>query len=167
MVNSMAHFLFFRSHTILLIGALFYSSILSAESLREFHERKCSEGVEDNCQRAADMLKGEQHANRIDELGDRYESQIDRSKMEEENKPLLKDAYLEVMDDYFKAEAENGVKPLVADEVIYLCAEHYNDHWRNRKMWWPTEDNGQPDWSSIYFYIVEHYYGYCLRSVAM
>lgn len=159
---SMARYNFKSLFTIFFIGVISFS--VSAESLREFHERKCSEGVEESCERAADMLKGEQHANRIDVLGDQYEQQIDRSKMEEENKPLLKDAYIQVMEDYFNAEAENGVKPLVADDVIDLCAQHYNDHWRNRKMWWPTEDDGQPDWSSIYFYIVEHYYGYCLRT---
>lgn len=91
------------------------------------------------------MLEGERHAERIVELGDQFSVQVDRALMEEENKPLLRDAYIEVLDDYFTAEAKNGIKQAIADEAIKLCAEHYNDHWRNRKMWWPTDDEGKPD----------------------
>ena len=51
---------------------------------------------------------------------------------------------------------------IINNEIITLCAEHYHDYWRNRKMWWPTDEAGKPDWSTIYYYIVDHYYGYCL-----
>ncbi len=140
------------------------SSPAFAESLREFHQRKCEEGIQESCSRAADMLEGELHAERIVELGDQFAINVDRSKRQEDKKPLLEDAYIDVMADYFKAEESDGIKQLVTDEVINLCAKHYNDYWLNRKLWWPTLDNGQPDWSTIYYYIVEHYYGYCLRS---
>jgi hypothetical protein len=146
------------------IFLIFISSLVSAESLREFHQRKCNEGNKDSCGRATDMLEGEQHAERIVQLGDHFAAEVDRSVLEEDRKPILSEAYLDVLDDYFKAEAENGIKQAVADEMIKLCAEHYHDHWRNRKMWWPTDDEGKPDWSTIYYYIVDHYYGYCLRS---
>lgn len=153
----------FHLFSIICIG-LSFSALVSAESVREFHERKCKEGNTDSCERAADLLEGERHAERIVELGDSFAGHVDRASREEDNKPLLRDAYLDVMDDYFKEEAKAGIKQAVADEIISLCAEHYNDHWRNRKMWWPTNNAGEPDWSTIYFYIVEHYYGYCLRS---
>ena len=147
------------------ISFLLISSLASAESLREFHQRKCNEGITDSCERAGDMLEGEKHAERIVKLGDLFAADINRSELEEDNKPVLRDAYFDVLDDYFKAEAGNGIKQAVTAEVINLCADHYNDHWRNRKMWWPTDDEGKPDWSKIYYYIVDHYYGYCLRSV--
>lgn len=164
MGNAMAHFFYVRFGTFVLFFCFIISSSVSAESVREFHQRKCEQGNVESCGRAADMLEGERHAQRIVELGDHFAKEVDRSVMEEGNKPLLKDAYTKVLDDYFKAEADNGIKPLVTKEVINLCAEHYNDHWRNRKMWWPTDVDGKPDWSTIYYYIVEHYYGYCLRS---
>jgi hypothetical protein len=135
----------------------------ASESVREYHQRQCEQGNTESCKRAADMLEGEEHAARIVELGDKFALAVDRSVMEEDNKPLLKDAYTKMLDDYFKAEAEHGIKPALTDDVINLCAEHYADYWRNRKMWWPTNDLGQPDWPTIYYYIVEHYYGYCLR----
>ena len=136
----------------------------SAESIREFHQRQCTKGVAESCERAAALLEGEQHANRIDELGDSFARTVDRSEMEEENKPILNIAYTDVLDDYFRKEAENGVKQVVASDILNLCADHYHNHWRNKKMWWPMNDAGEPDWSTIYYYIVEHYYGYCLRA---
>jgi hypothetical protein len=183
MVNAMAHFFMFmdelsgfcsrrilsicvpRCGLLFFIALLFISFLVSAESLREYHQRKCDEGITKNCGRAKAMLAGEQYADRIVELGDNFAIEIDRSTMEEENKPLLKKAYLDVLNDYFGAEPEHGIKRLVAREMINLCADHYNDHWRNKKMWWPTNDAGEPDWSTIYFYIIDHYYGYCLRSI--
>jgi len=147
------------------ISFLLISSLASAESLREYQERKCKEGNPDSCERAGDMLEGEKHAERIVKLGDHYAADLNRSELEEDNKTVLRDAYLDVLDDYFKAESGNGIKQAVSAAVINLCADHYHDHWRNRKMWWSTDDEGKPDWSTIYYYIVDHYYGYCLRSV--
>jgi hypothetical protein len=99
------------------------------------------------------------------ELGDNFAITVDRSALEEENKPKLQEAYLLVLDDYFKEESDKGIKRTVSNDTLELCAEHFHHHWRSRKMWWPTNDAGKPDWSTIYYYIVEHYYGYCLRSV--
>ena len=163
MDNSIARTLCIR------LGIFSFTLILSlhtsAESIREFQERKCAEGNQESCERAAALLEGEQHAERIVQLADDYAMNVDRSIMEEENKPILKNAYSEVLADYFTKEADKGVKQAIAGETLTLCAEHYHNHWRNRKMWWPTKDTGEPDWSTIYYYIVEHYYGYCLRSV--
>ena len=153
-----------RASMVFISGLLLLPVAVQAESLREYHERQCETGVEESCQRAADMRAGEEHAERIVELGDRFARQVERERLELQNKPLLGQAYPEVLEDYFNAEAGNGIAQAISDEVIQLCAEHYNNHWRNRKMWWPTNAVGEPDWSTIYYYIVEHYYGYCLRS---
>lgn len=136
----------------------------SAESIREYHQRQCKAGKAENCAKAAALLEGEQHAERIVELGDRFAKEVDRSAREEQNKPILNEAYRDVLNDYFTQEADKGIKRAVALELLDLCADHYHDHWRNKKMWWPINDAGEPDWSTIYFYIVEHYYGYCLRT---
>lgn len=155
----------FHPERIILIFLVFICSTVSAESLREYHQRKCTEGVEESCHRAEDLLEGERHAERIVELGDKFAETVDRNEFEEDNKPILKKSYLPILNDYFKNEAENGIKPLVSNDVLEMCAEHFHDHWRNRKLWWPTDEDVRPDWSTIYYYTVEHYYGFCLRSV--
>ena len=109
------------------------------------------------------MLQGEQLADRIVELGDNFASSVNRLKREENNKPILKDAYVDVLDNYFESSNKKGSGQASSNEVITLCGEHFHDYWRNRKMWWPTNDKGKPDWSTIYYYIVDHYYGYCLE----
>jgi hypothetical protein len=150
---------------LLILAGISVSNLAMAESLREFHQRKCNEGDTESCERAKAMLEGEEHAERIVDLGDEFAVNVDRSLMEKENKPVLNEAYHDILNDYFKKESENGIKRAIAGDRLDLCAEHYHDHWRNRKMWWPTNDAGEPDWSTIYYYIVEHYYGYCLRSI--
>lgn len=149
---------------LLILAGLCASNLVFAESVREYHQRLCEAGNADSCKRATAMLEGERLADRIVELGDVYAMTVDRSILEEDNKPILNEAYLDMLDDYFKAEAENGIKRTVAGEMLNLCADHYHNYWRNRKLWWPTNDARQPDWSTIYYHVVDHYYGYCLRS---
>ena len=141
---------------------LLICSTVQADSLREYHERKCNEGEVKSCQTAEAMLQGERLGNRIDELGDRFATTVDRLKREENNKPILKKAYIDVLDNYFKSSVKKGGEQISNNENFTLCAEHFHDYWRNRKMWWPTDEAGKPDWSVIYYYIVDHYYGYCL-----
>lgn len=136
-----------------------------AESVREYHQRKCADGVAKSCKRAEALLEGEKHADRIVELGDIYALKVNRTEFEEDNKPILSKSYRPILRDYFRAEAENGIKSSVTDEVLTMCADHFHDHWRNKKLWWPTDENVNPDWSTIYYYTVEHYYGFCLRTV--
>ena len=137
-------------------------SLVQADSLREYHQRKCGDGKQESCQKAEAMLQGEHLAERIIALGDHFATTVNRLQREEDNKPILKNAYIDVLDDYFKSSTRNGKGKIINNEIITLCAEHYHDYWRNRKRWWPTDEAGKPDWSTIYYYIVDHYYGYCL-----
>ena len=143
----------------------FIGTVTAAESLREFHQRKCAEGEVKSCERANDMLEGERHADRIVELGDKFATTVNRDQFEEDNKPILSKSYFPILKDYFKAEADKGFKQTLSQEALLMCADHFHDHWRNKKLWWPTDDDVKPDWSTIYFYTVEHYYGFCLRTV--
>jgi hypothetical protein len=154
-----------RFRIFLITTCMLFSAFVSSESVREYHQRKCLEGNTESCKRAEAMIEGERHANRIDELGDQFASKVDRSELELDNKPLLSDAYFVVINDYFTAEAESGLRQTLSNDMLDICAEHFHNHWLNRKLWWPTSEDGKPDWSTTYYYIVEHYYGYCLRSV--
>ena len=155
-LRTLQYFLFITAY-------FFIYSLAQADSLREYHQRQCNEGEQESCQKAQAMLQGDQLADRIVELGDNFASSVNRLKREENNKPILKDAYVDVLDNYFESSNKKGSGQASSNEVITLCGEHFHDYWRNRKMWWPTNDKGKPDWSTIYYYIVDHYYGYCLE----
>ena len=159
----MFHFSYKAAFSILICSVI--TTTAFAESVREFHQRQCAKGIEKSCKRAEALLEGERHADRIVELGDLFAQQVIRTEYEEDNKPILKKSYLPIMDDYFSNESDNGIKKFVSDEMLLMCAEHFHDHWRNRKLWWPTDEDVKPDWSTIYYYTVEHYYGFCLRDV--
>ncbi len=84
--------------------------------------------------------------------------------MLDEKTPNLEGAYPGVMQDHLESEIAAG-EDLTLDVVrLSGCANHYHNHWVNKKLWWPTDDEYKPDWASIYVFIVDHYYGFCLKS---
>lgn len=155
----------YKSVLILLATSLLFSQSVSAESILEMHQRLCADGKQKSCERAAMMEEADDAAKRIEELGDAFAMTVNRSEMETDNKPELETAYPIVMENYFAAEKSNGIEPVIPELYIGYCAQHYHEHWVDRKLVWPTNESGQPDWAAIYYYIVDHYYGYCLRSV--
>lgn len=137
----------------------------NAESITEFHKRQCDAGKQKSCEKYAALSEGEQHAAWIDSLGDKFSPMLKANAMDEDDKPDLKKAYAMVLGDYFKAELiEHNKQREINDALLEYCSSHYHNYWRNKKMIWPVDENEEPDWPSIYFFIVEHYYGYCLRS---
>lgn len=148
----------------LLALALGSSQFLMAESILEYHQRQCRAGEQSSCERARVMQTADEQALRIEQLGAKFAARINRDDYEENNKPDLEQAYQAVMQDFFEAEKDSGVKQTVNDQMLGLCAGHFHDHWVNRKLVWPTDAEQRPDWSTIYYYIVDHYYGYCVRS---
>ena len=110
----------FRLFSLVFITLLINLSV-SAESLREYHQRQCTEGNVESCQRAEAMLEGERHAERIVELGDSFAITVDRLTAEEGNKPILKKAYPLVLNDYFEKEAET------IESILEIAPKEYRD----------------------------------------
>jgi len=75
----------------------------------------------------------------------------------------LEAAYPLVMRDYQRMEASAGHAQLLLEDYLPQCARHYHNHWINKRMWWPAREDGKPDWLSIYTFIVDHYYGFCVK----
>ncbi len=153
---------YYRSLPFLLL--FFLTLPAAAESILEFHQRQCHAGKQSSCQRVEVMREADAQAKRIEQLGDAFAARIDRRAYETQDKPELAKAYVHVMQDFFKAEQDKGIRQTITDDMLLLCAGHYEDYWRNQKLWWPTDSERRPDWSTIYYYIVDHYYGYCARS---
>ncbi len=153
---------FFQPFTLLMLITM--APAVMAESILEFHQRQCKAGQQSSCERAQVMQEADEQAKRIEALGEAFARRVDRDKYETDNKPELELAYPEVMQDFFAAEKKSGVKQTIGEQGLMMCAGHFHDHWRNRKLVWPTDSEQRPDWSAIYYYIVDHYYGYCMRS---
>ena len=79
--------------------------------------------------------------------------------------PRLDLAYKQALRDYIDAEHAAGNKELNYDgenrPIIARATSMITGG--TEKMWWPTDENGGPSWTGIYYYIIDHYYGICLR----
>ena len=136
-----------------------------AVSMEEFLETQCQKGVEKDCKELADLRVQLVKQKRLQKRAVLYGQRINGNEpMLDEKTPDLEGAYLGVMHDHLESEVAAG-EDLTLDEVrLPRCASHYHNHWVNKKLWWPTDDNYKPDWASIYVFIVDHYYGFCLKS---
>jgi len=134
-------------------------------SLEDFLEKECDKGTQKDCEKLADLKKQLVKQKRLHERAVLYGQRINgNGPMLDEKTPNLEGAYPGVMQDHFESEIAAG-ETLSLDEVrLPGCAIHYHNHWVNKKLWWPTDDDRKPDWASIYVFIVDHYYGYCLKS---
>jgi hypothetical protein len=132
-------------------------------TMEEFFKHRCDEGDQSACEKLNNLKKSLIIQKRLDERSEKFWQDIDTSLLIQDKKPILHDAYPLVMQDFFRTENEAGVDENLEVEKLPECARHYHNHWINKKLWWPTNEDGTPDWPSIYIYIVDHYYGYCLR----
>jgi len=136
-----------------------------AVSMEEFLENECEKGVQKDCETLADLRVQLVKQKRLQESAVLYGQRINgNGPMLDEKTPNLEGAYPGVMQDHLESEIAAG-EDLTLDEVrLPGCAIYYHNHWVNKKLWWPTDDEYKPDWASIYVFIVDHYYGFCLKS---
>jgi len=136
-----------------------------AVSVEDFLESECNKGVQKDCEKRAELRKQLIKQERLQTRAVLYSERINgNGPMLDEKTPNLEGAYPDVMQDHLESEIAAG-ETLTLDKVrLPGCANHYHNHWVNKKLWWPTDDARNPDWASIYVFIVDHYYGFCLKS---
>ena len=142
--------------------------IIAAEphsvTMQEFFQQQCDKGDQLACQKLESLSKDLVVQKRLTERSEKFWNDIDTTElMLDKKKPNLRAAYPLVVRDFIAAQNAAGVKEEVREERFPECALHYHDYWINKKLWWPQKEDGTPDWPAIYIYIVDHYYGYCLR----
>lgn len=149
-----------------IITALF---LLAAEppqsvSMEDFYQRECEAGKQQACEKLAALSGGLVQQKRLEQRSTGFWKEINTQElMLDKKKPNLQDAYPLVMRDFIKMEAATGSTEKLDEDRLPQCAMHYHNHWVNKKLWWPTLEDGSPDWPAIYIYIVDHYYGFCLK----
>lgn len=132
-------------------------------TMEEFFRGECEKGDQIACEKLNNLSKDLVIQKRLKARSEKFWHDIDTSQLMLDKKPNLQDAYPLVMQDFIRSQNEAGINETLMLEKLPQCAQHYHNYWINRKLWWPTEEDGTPDWPSIYVYIVDHYYGYCLR----
>ena len=154
-------------NTILLTVAF---SLMAAEpkqfTMEDLLRYKCDKGNLSACEELKVVTNQKQEVAMMDKRMVDFGAVLEQKQlMLDAKRPNLEAAYPLVMADYFAGLAEAG-KPetLVATEELESCADHYHNFWINKKLWWPNND-GKPDWESIYVFIVDHYYGFCLKTL--
>lgn len=133
------------------------------EDLLQF---KCGKGNQEACEKLQVLQIEKQQAERIEQRVTAYAKELEaKNLMLDHRRPDLKSAYPLVMGDYFTSLNESGSEEVMVSQVkLQQCATHYHEYWLNKKLWWPNED-GKPDWADIYVFIIDHYYGFCVKQI--
>ena len=127
-------------------------------------EKECAQGNQVSCERAVFIAESLEQQKRLEAYSVAFAESVNASEyMLDKKKPNLAAVYPVVMRDFNQQETEAGISEVLDENRLPYCGEHYHNHWVNKKLWWPTSEDGQPDWESIYEFIVDHYYGFCLR----
>ncbi len=127
---------------------------------------KCSNGNEQACERLKQIEIDRQESERIARRVEAFGKQLEHKQlMLDDKRPDLKAAYPLVIDDYFAELLRSGsTESPVSTPHLQQCATHYHEYWINKKLWWPNED-GKPNWEDIYVFIIDHYYGFCVKQI--
>ena len=133
-------------------------------SMEDYYRRECEAGNQHACEKVAELTESLVYQKRLEQRSVEFWKEVNTQElMLDEKRPNLQDAYPLVMRDFIKMEAAAGSTENLDEDRLPQCAMHYHNYWINRKLWYPSNDDGSPDWPSIYHYIVDHYYGFCLR----
>lgn len=136
-------------------------------TMEDFFRRQCEAGNQRACERQAALAEDDHVRQLLDKRAEAFWLEVDTEMlMLDRKRPDLQAAYPLVMQDYIRAQQAYGIDEKLDETRLPQCARHYHNHWINKKLWYPSHDDGSPDWPSIYVFIVDHYYGYCLRPVA-
>ena len=135
-------------------------------TLEDLLKFKCDKGNQQACQQLQEIDAGKEEAERLQQRVTVFSKVLaERNLMLDEKRPDLRAAYPLVMGDYINALHESGSdEVLVSTARLQQCATHYHEFWINKKLWWPNDD-GKPDWEDIYVFIVDHYYGFCVKQI--
>ena len=135
-----------------------------AIAIGDLLEKECAAGNQSSCERLEEINESLVLQKRLKGYAAEFAKTVNEGDfMLDQKKPDLVAAYPVVMHDFNQHETAAGVQETLDENRLPYCAEHYHNHWVNKKLWWPTGEDNKPDWASIYEFIVDHYYGFCLR----
>lgn len=131
----------------------------------DFFRKECEAGSRQACEKLEALMSGKVVGERLTARSAEFWKEVDtEALMLDEKRPNLGAAYPLVMRDFIAMEQAAGAPVQLDESRLPRCAAHYHNYWINRKLWYPSTEEGNPDWPSIYEFIVDHYYGFCLKN---
>lgn len=126
----------------------------------------CSAGNKKACEEIEQMA--EANKNQLEKLNQRarfFQSQSSHLAIQGGTIPDLNKAYPIIVKDYFASDAigPSHRKRGFTERLLNKCSQQFHGVWINQKKEWPTLPSGQPDWSTIYFQVLDHYFRFCSK----
>ncbi len=154
----------------LIIASLTGWLVFAAEAphsvtIQEYLRKECEYGKQESCEKLDQLTAGLEVQQRLEKHSREFWKSVDTSKYMIDKKPNLQKVYEPVIRDFIAAQQSAGVDETLQENLLPMCSHHYHNHWINKKLWWPQNEDGTPDWPSIYEFIVDHYYGFCLKQL--
>lgn len=155
-----------------MLSSLLLSIAIAAQAPKQFTmedmlQYQCEKKAKTSaCEQLQQIQSQKQEAEYLQQKVDGFAEKLAAMNlMLDEKRPDLKATYPLVMHDYFMGLDELGKQEVaISGSQMESCASHYHNHWINKKLWWPNDD-GKPDWADIYVFIVDHYYGFCVKTL--
>ncbi|NKB36129.1 MAG: hypothetical protein GKR93_03025 [Gammaproteobacteria bacterium] len=149
---------------VILSSAIFIASVNTPHNFTiiDFWQKKCDEGDTQACGKIEDNKIAEVKLAKLNKLADIFRDNIRAEEFLLEEKPNLGKAYPLVINEYLTS-LDDDLSAQGDKNAIEYCAKHFHNYWINKKFWWPTDARDEPDWGTIYVYIVDHYHGVCLN----
>lgn len=81
------------------------------------------------------------------------------------DRPNLGKAYSIIVKDYFASDAIGSLHRTrgFTEKLLDDCSQRFHEFWINQRKESPTLPSGQPDWSTIYLQVLDHYFRFCSK----
>ncbi|GEM_PF-7132157 len=126
----------------------------------------CADGQMEICDQISRVKHPQAPISPLDAMALAFSKRVPTLDLVDENhRPELDKAYPLIVEDYFSSERISTAEreKWFLKERLVSCSQHYHARWRMEKNWWPVDNEGNPDWRSIYPHVLDHYFGYCVR----
>ena len=135
-------------------------------SYLDYLQRECDKGNQTKCERLEQEKQNAKKGEELIKFAQAFGKQVNGADyMMEHEKPNLQAIYPIIIKDFFSDGKDKQGKPKteMQHQAVNYCAEHFHNIWINQKLWWPTDIDDKPDWTQVYYFVIDHYYGLCLR----
>jgi hypothetical protein len=139
-----------------------------AEDFLDRLMERCSNGDTQACNEINKLSeKYKEQLKRLNEQADAFRVEAPLLGIENNKIPDIKKAYPMILKRYMSSDTvepihrRRGLNP----EIVKICSKHLHDLYFIHGKEIPLLESGHPDWGSLYFVVIDHYFRYCSKKV--